>query len=405
MARKLVLSGSIGILAFLLCINSFAQLTDLGNFRAYVSTGVEVTDNRDATKDKKGNADVFLRPRIELGDPTHPSLALLFFVEPTLRYRTEPNKQLGTAQNDSDIYYNMGLEFNNSADAATKIKINERFNYTDDPAVTEGGTTLRGDSSYILNTLSLGIEQKISRLTGVDFGVRDMMKKYSEQLAAKESDQEDIGASASMLMYLKPHRSFLGGLDYSQTGYKKVSGYNRDFQSFIVQAGFEEMVQKDLRASIRVGYQNVQYDDASIASESQPAAIVTVTKIVSKVIRLSGGMDYRIRTSDIFPYSSQSATDFNMSGEWDINKQFRVLVLGIYHMGEYKAKDATGVSAATDGNEKLYTIEASLGYSFDEDGKSSLKLSQRYEQRTSDIDSGNRDFDRNTTSLSYSQKF
>ena len=94
-----------------------------------------------------------------------------------------------------------------------------------------------------------------------------------------------------------------------------------------------------------------------------------------------------------------------MSGEWDIDKQFRALLLGVYHMGSYKAKDSTGASAATDGEEKLYAIEASVAYSFDEDGSSSLKLSQRYEQRTSDIDNGNRDFDRNTTSLSYSQKF
>ena len=363
----------------------------------------EYTDNRDSTPDGESNFDWYIRPRIDLV-PILDTASVVFYYAPALRYRSEPN----VLQNETELYHDLGLELRNTAVERTELRLLEYFNYTDDPAVTQGGTTLRRDSSYILNRVEAGMTRDLAdKKSRLDMAVRHYVKAFDESTAANESDESGAGVDGSVLRSFTPDVSILGTVGYSGTDYKEVAGAKRGFSSVVGGIGMEMQKSMNVRLSARLGFQSVDYADSSIGSENTPMANISIFGQTVPTFRFVLSVDHRIRETDAYPFSSQKATDFKGDIEWDaVPLKWTWRIGGLYHTGDYDSETvASGIPSSefieqTGGSEQIIAMSGGFTYTINE--FTTLTASQRYENKDSDV---NLDFTRNTTSLSFSRKF
>ncbi len=383
--------------------NIMAQTRAGDPVRISLNASGEFTDNRDSTPDGECNFDFYIRPRLDLV-PVLDTSSLVFFYAPSLRYRSEPSMY----QNETELYHDLGLELRNIGATRTELRLLEYFNYTDDPAVTEGGTTLRRDSSYILNRVEAGVMRDLAdKMSRLDLAVRHYVKAYDEATAANESDESSAGVEASALRQFTPNSSILGTVSYANTGYKEIEGAQRGYASILGGLGLEVQKGKDFRLSARLGLQSIAYADSSVGSESAPAANVAVFGQTVPSFRYVLSVDHRIRETDAYPFSSQKATDFKGEIEWDaVPQKWTWRVGALYHTGKYDADTvASGIPSSsfieqTSGTEEVIALDGGFTYTVDE--FSAVTAAQRCENRDSEV---NQDFTRNTTSVSYSRKF
>ena len=88
--------------------------------------------------DEESNFDLYLAPRIDVvADLVRTKLDAYY--QPYYRYRTDPSD----IQNEDEFYHSLGLNMDHEFTEQSKIRLWEKFDLTDDPAVEEGAITIR----------------------------------------------------------------------------------------------------------------------------------------------------------------------------------------------------------------------------------------------------------------------
>jgi hypothetical protein len=360
-----------------------------------LNAALEHTDNRDSSKEGKvKNTDFYIQPRVDAifkGDDKEVSD---FFYAPSYRYRSDP----GDTYNESELFHALGLDYNRQVGRRGKMRLIEHFNYTDDPAISASGTTTRRDSSYLMNFAEVGGNYYFSRQAYADMYGRYFLKRYDDQAASDQSDENKASVGFSFLRNFHKETAFLGMIDFSDYGYALG---RRDFMSVQVGAGLESVISHDSRVSLRAGFQSVQYSDDSLDSDTSPYFGMSVNYSRVPTMRYKGSVNYSIREADVSPFASQTALDVSAGLEYDWDKNVIVGVDGKYHNGEYDALPAGAAYArARDGSDEIITWDFFVQYSINID--TTVKLLHRHEHVESDV---NTDFGRNSTLLTFSRRF
>ena len=128
--------------------------------------GSQFTDNRDGVKSNKtSNVDVYLSPRADLrwqdGERSYVDLFLL----PSVKWHSNPRPQSeGDGQHDTELFGAVGVDAMHMISPRLMIGGGDTFSYTDDPEITEGGTSVRRSSSYYLNSVHANVDAGLSAL-------------------------------------------------------------------------------------------------------------------------------------------------------------------------------------------------------------------------------------------------
>ena len=321
-----------------------------------ITAGADYTDNRDASPTKVKNTDLFITPRLAL-DLKWEAAMLDISYAPTYRYRTKPatDPAGNELENKSQLYHDFGLAYTVSATPDLKLRVNDNFDYTDDPAVQANGSTLSRDSSFVYNRFEGGANYAFSRLSNLDAVGRYMTKLYKDDERKNESnvDQTDLGLN----LWNQPAKlmAFTGTASFSSYGYKKYLGADRDFQSVFLGAGIQEVFSPEFQCGLSGGLQSSSYDDKAMKSDNSPYGTLSATVATIPSTRITGSVSYMTRDSFIYPFASQKMTDFELKLDWDSpNPDLTFGLAGSYWIGKYDSdKISPSFESQVSGNQQF----------------------------------------------------
>jgi hypothetical protein len=378
------------------------------------SVGVEFegTDNRDSTPDGDTNLDLFIRPKIDIISDTERTI-FDFYYEPAYRYRTDPHP----TQNDDEFQHDVGLKVKHNLGLSSRVRLDERYVFTDDPSVQAGGSTLRRDSSFSLNELGAGIAFDMGEKVLSDVDVQHVMKAYEDDFVAKESDEDSITASLKVMRFIQPTMGIYGSLALSQYGYEKENNVDRGFDATSLGVGMDRVISDYVRTGIQLGLTAVSYDDSTLDDDDSPYVGVNLQFQPTAQIKTLFSVNFALQNSDVYPYSSQETGNLYARCEWTGIERMKISVWGNYRTSQYDADNvprsllvAEGYTSAaqymavtgfkTEGDESTITLGVELVYNIEE--RTALKFVQLYDDIDSDVSTS---YTRNATKLGVSRSF
>ena len=375
-----------------------------------IDVASEYTDNRDAVSDSlaEENVDFFLTPRLEaLFRAVKDRTVLSLYYAPSYRYRTEPSD----IQNDTELQHSLGVEFKHRIVERWSMRAHEQFFLTDDPAIIEGGTTLRRDCSFTANRAELETGLRVAPLTDLSLLGRHYIKMYEEDLVAEESDEESVDGRLRLWVAFAEQFGMLVDVKAEQWTYDSARGLERGFTAISAGLGLEKLIGAALRSSLSAGWKTLSYDDSALGDESAPyAQVMLQVTPASGQMRVTASGTYMLRDSDVYPFASQQYTGLGLDLEWKPVSRWTLGLGGEYRLGDYDAKmapvehtDPTYVRPVS-GQEETLMGNARVAFNFDE--KTKLQLVQSLEDVQTDLDPRySWDYTRNATRLTFSRQF
>lgn len=363
--------------------------------------GVSFTNNRDSSTEKDENTDFFVRPKIN-AEFQWERLTLDVYYGPSYRWRSNPSR----IQNETELFHELGVEAEFSLSPRIKPWIYDFFNYTDYPAVSEGGTQLRRDASYIMNRIQSGVTYEFTRLVHVRFSGNHMIKRYDDDLVAGESDEDRMGGGVHFWHQFARTMGWMAHVDYQQYAYDNDEFFVRDFSTVIFSFGVEKVFGPKLRGSVLGGWQEGVYEDSSLSDVSEPFLRCTVQGSMPPFSIIRTELNYSVRDSDAYPFASQQSLGIDLHLEWMLPGSMLLGVGSRYHIGDYK-RDAlpdgaveADVAPVLSGEKTTTSVSASVGYRLDD--HTAVRLTQWYENVDSDVDVT---YNRTATSLVLTREF
>lgn len=366
----------------------------------------EYTDNRDSTVEEESNVDISLQPRVDAVFDRE-GMILNFYYAPAYRYRTDPaeNASGQEIQNDTELFHDLGINVDHKLTPRVKARLSERLNYTDDPSIQEGGATLRRDSSYLLNTVSAGATCEFTRKSWLDLMGYNIIKRYDDDLAAAESDEDSASVDLTLWNQISRNLSVLAVANVGSQDYDN-SSIDRGYSSVSGGVGLESIFSPNLRGGVRVGWITLDYNDSALDSGDAPFVSLSVQAATIPSTRIAAAVTYGIEDSDAYPFSSQEKTDISTKVEWDAVKDLTFTVSGVYRVGDYDSDSAPTAATSDDfayeqsGEETTVIATAEAAYKIG--ANSSIKFVQSFEDVDSDVSTS---FNRNASKLVLSRQF
>ena len=370
-------------------------------FRFSVNTRADYTDNRDAWEaDEESNWDFYIRPRADVLFETESTLLDLYYA-PSFRYRTDPSN----VQNDNEIHHDLGINVKHKVSRRLVLRLMEKFDLTDDAAVSDDGATVRGDRSYYLNTFGGSIDMLAAKRTEVDIYARNTIKRYDEDVVASTSDEDRTDVGAKLTQHLSNNMRVTLESGYSMFGYESPGMIMRDFDSLLLAAGGEKVLSNNLTVGGQVGAQMQSYDDDGIDDSTNPFAKLFVRGNTSPSLRLSGTLTHAVRDADAYPFASQEYSELRGVVDWDTTPQVTLTLSGIYRLSDYEDVVPSAAALAdflglTEGDETTIDVYGQAAYKVTD--SCTLLLRQRFEDVDSDISTS---YNKNTTTLELTKFF
>ena len=404
-AVRLVMWALCGM--FLAVTSGVAEDGVAGPFDLGIELGAEWTDNRDATPVENDNIDLFVRGTIKTIVERDRTLFELFYA-PMLRYRDDP----APLQNDEDVQHDLGIRLIHNPSPRVKISLFEDFNYTDDPAVNQGGSTLRRDDSFVLNRARAAVSADVGRQSKLSGSVSHLLKRYDESAVAAVADEENVEGVVGLGRHLD--RTLLAVVegrvmthDYGDEGARDTG-----FSSVTAGAGFDKMVSTKTKATVRAGWTQLEFDDSELRDEDSLYANVGLELTPDPATRIMAKVFYGLRDSDIYPFSSQEYGDVTASIRHQASEKVQLGLSGAYRLGDYDADSiptsllstVAGLGTGeTSGEETTIIIEGEAKYKLSEN--TAIKIVQRFEDVDSELEALRPSFTRNATRVVLSQSF
>lgn len=361
------------------------------------------SDNRDATKsDKENNFDTIVEPRVEASLDMG-NTKLDFYYAPYLIWRSNPRDD----QNDVELYHGLSVGVDHKVSARVALLARELFEYTDDPKVTEGGTTVRENASYMLNRVTAGGIFGLAPKTSAVLNGDHSLKRYDKSAMADYADEDRYGADLSLKYAVTPDMNATVEAGYSAAMFE---GIERDSAVQTYGVGVEKTFNPNLYGTVVVGYQNASMDNAKEDSVGSPTVAARVTcSPATPATRLTLSGSYSLEPPDLAPYSIQERTKLQVAVEHDIN----ALTLGAaatYANGKYDEDSVvedmaqtTSAQAAGAGTAAVFTggddtlMDAALSATYKINRNLSVGVAYEYEDWDSDV---RESFSRNVVSVS-----
>jgi hypothetical protein len=389
---------SLSIMALLMSVTGvFAQ--DLVNDPWFFSAGVGVqaNDNRDGTKDdKESNIDIIadLRGDLRLQDGERTIFNL--FLAPSVKWHSDPRTvEDGDPRNDRELYGAVGVDLRHMVTPRVNIDLADTATYTDDPDITTGGTSVRQNANYLLNSARMGVRAEVAPKVGVGLTGESIIKRYDEDVVAQEQD-EDIMKADAQLQYLM-------GAGVNVFGLIGVSDFNnestvRDRGSFVMTyaLGAEKVFSPDFTGKVMGGYQTAEYNEDDLESLDSPYGSAEVTLRAASPTRIRLGGLYGFYAPYVQPYSVQTLMSGWAAVDHDVTSRLMVTLQGQYSDGNY---DEEG-EALPGGSDKLAT--ATLRGNFKLDRVWAITGGYTYENWDSEV---RESFDRNLVDLGVKASF
>lgn len=359
------------------------------------------TDNRDSLPDKHSNFDLYASPSAAIGIETDAGL-LDFKYTPSLRYRSNPSD----IQHDVTTQHDLTLNGELNVSPEVRLRLREKFDYADDPAIDKQGITIRENESYLLNRIEGGVNWKYTRWSDVDVYVRNMMKRYDASTALfSDEDGNEVGVSLWRQVARTVGVQVLGSINAHS--FEEIKGIDRNADFLLGAARIEQKFDRNVRGALAIGVQQTRYKDESLSSRSGMYAAAELHGQILPVLDVTASFTHGMREANVYPFASQDYDQLLARLSYDVSSMVVVGLTGSYLMSQYDGDMAPGAAKPSDfvqgvrsGDETVVSIGADVKVKVSKN--SSVTLAQVYEDVSSDVLYS---FTKNTTSLSLTATF
>jgi hypothetical protein len=367
------------------------------------NVALEATDNRDAAPSgaKTSSVDVLLTPRIDLIRMGERGSFELFYA-PSLRWRSDP----APWQDETDVYHTIGLDAWHALNERLRVRIDNRYDFTEQPMIEDDGTRLRGDRSYWQNRTVAAVNYYLLHASNADLAGEYRIRRYDDDATARNHDETERSVALALRHQMTETLRLLGLGKFVQYGYEKTD-LDRDFDSTILAVGFEKVLAETLRASLLTGWQGRSYSDDTQTSDGLPYVRARLQGSMGR-LRLTGEIEHGVRSADVTPFSSQEYVDVGGTVVVEVSGKLEVVGKAIYRTSSYDADQTPSGTVAADfhtgearsGDRTTRILEGGLNYRATESLR--LTVRQRFEDVDSDIDAS---YNMNTTRLALTAWF
>ncbi len=333
MIKPYVLSTISGVFCLVMVFEGAAQQVQEGRpLKLSVNVLATATDNRDATAtDKTDNIDIYLRPRASYNVGTE-AMLLDFFYEPGLRYRSEP----GDDEDQTDFQHLLGINLRYSASERLRLRFSNRLSVSDDPAIIERGSVVRGNQGHVLNQARAGLNYDLFRYSNLDLQLMNSIRRYDDDDVATRSDVDETGFRVQHRRSLTPTLRTLISGEYRMYTYNDDLLLDRDFESFVAAGGLENAFSENTVGSIIAGWQTRDYDDSVFDSEGKPYVRAEISGLLNPDLRVGAVAGFGLRDSDAFPYASQEYKDFRGFADIFVTPSVLLRLAATYRLSTYE---------------------------------------------------------------------
>lgn len=349
-----------------------------------IGTSAEATDNRDAVKNnKQSNVDFRITPRLDYIYNGEASTVNLFY-KPSLRYRTEP----GDTADDTLWEQDFGLNATHKVTERTRLRLYEKFGYTDDPKIEESGSVVRGNHTYYANTIQGVFNTDLMRYSNLDFAILNRIKSYKDDIISKTSDETSTSFAATHRYQLNQTlRSVLGA---SYLIYSYDNSLNRDFNSIILKAGLENQFTPTVLGVLTAGVQTRDYDDGNMDGNDEPYFNASLENKLGGDLTVGASFEHGIRDADAYPFASQVYSEVRGFANLNVAPEIVLGVVGVYRGSKYDqdtipagVSDDSFFGKSKSGDET--TVLGDVNLTFNMIQNLSMFVGYRYEYIDSDV--------------------
>jgi len=276
------------------------------------------------------------------------------------------------------------LKATRSVSERTRMSLYEKFNYTDDPQIENGGIVDRADHTYIANVIKGTLNIDLLRNSNLDLVIKNDIKSFEDDIIATRSDEESTSiAMAHRYQINHTLRSVLGG---SYIMYSYDNSLDRDFDSIIAEIGLENSFTPTLLGVLTVGLQTRDFDDSNMDADDEPYLLASLENKTGSDLTLGASVGHGIRDTDAYPFSSQVYSE--LRGFAHINLTPAIVLSGAatYRLSEYEESSIPAsvvAEGATNGDET--TVVGDLSLAFNMINNISMFVGYRYEDIDSDV--------------------
>ena len=237
-------------------------------FELSVLTGAHWTDNRDSRPNEfaEDTFDLRIAPRIAYNGLSSETRRTDLYWAPGYRYRTDPSP----AQNEGEWYHDLGIDVQRQLTPRLSLVFTEHFNYTDDPAITESGDTIRQDGTFIYNNIYGSLHFRVHKNHQVRASARHRMKDYDEQEVADRSNEEILDANVGYWHALSRRQYLIADVTFQDVDFDTTFDLDRGYGSVAYGVGYEHTLSERLSATLRAGIRDVDYNDEATPDIDDP---------------------------------------------------------------------------------------------------------------------------------------
>ena len=360
------------------------------------------TDNRDASEvNEEDNFDMIVKPRMDAIADWERTV-LDFYYAPAFRYRSDP----AADQQEGEWYHDAGLNLDHRMTPRLTLRVNEKFDYTENPAVEDGGARLGEERLFLLNTVRASALCQITRQAHLDIYGRHKMKSYDDDIVGERLNEERRDIGAKLWHNLQRTQAVYVEGRTSMFEYDSPGGIERDFDMVSGSVGMENVFSEHMRGSVAAGWQWQEFKDPGLDKQDAFYGEAVLQGSLSPRTRLTGQIEHAIRDADAYPYAAQEYTSYFGEIEWDATAAVTLSLWAKYLSGnyDYSAPTTAPVSeftgSFTGGEEN--TVVAALESSYEINEQTAIRVMQHLEDVDSDV---SQSFTRNTTSVTLSRHF
>mgnify|MGYP000088414074 CR=1 FL=1 len=366
-----------------------------------LTVGANATDNRDGLKDdEESNVDVFMEPRMDYLLRFDQG-RLDFFLAPAVKWHSNPRStevagERTDAQNEFELFGKVGADLAYQLARRLGLKVGDTLIYTDDPEITEGGTSVRRSASHWLNRAYGELGAEVTPKVAGQLKGQVVTKRYDEESVAEYEDEDAVSGELGGKYLMGSGFNLLGFVGYADFENKSPE-WDRGSQIASVGAGVEKTFSPDLQGRLVAGYQHAEYDAADLDARDGVMAQADLALRTAAALRFKISGQYGFFGPYVRPYSLQKLIGVSGGAEYDLTSRIMLTARGQYTDGEYEAE-----GTHQGGNDRMSTV--GVGGVFKVNRNVAVGLNYDFEDWDSEIPE-REPFQRNTVSANVTARF
>lgn len=311
----------------------------------------------------------------------------------SLRYRPQFVWWDDREGDDSDFHHDLDFVFNHAFSPRVNLNTKDTFRIGESPELIENGVVVREKDDFTYNAFNATLGFVTTPESRLEFAGRHTMLSYDNEEVAQQEDYTIYTAGLNYRQQLVPETSLQGELRYEQMEY---DANQRGSDSIQFGGSLEHSFSPSFLGSTRAGYMQKSFE-TNIDDETSPYFDANFTVIPSPATRISGGVGYSLRETEVFPYTNQERLSFLASMAHDLTARLALYASLTYYISNLDGEQTLDtVQGAPDGEEKGIQLSSKLSYRINR--SNTLELNWQFVDLSTDV---REDYVRNRLSVGW----